>query len=224
MRLVLFDLDGTLTATNRVDLDCFVRTAREILGEMPLDTDWRHYTDTTDQAISTDLVKRARGKEDAGLVEEFKKRFIVHLEKEAADASLFAEIPGAGRLLAALAQAPGLAFGIATGAWRDSARLKLDRAGLDLAGAPLVTSDEAYTRIGIIEAAVARAKGAYSRESFSRITYVGDGPWDLLAARALGYSFLGVGRGERAEYFIKEGEGPVVPDYSDTEGVLALLS
>ncbi|MEW5736324.1 MAG: HAD hydrolase-like protein [Thermodesulfobacteriota bacterium] len=223
MHLVLFDLDGTLTATNHVDMHCFMQTARDLWGDVPIDTDWRHYSDTTDQAIVADLVQRlGRDGDPEHAIAAFKTAFMGHLSRAAADPSRFAEIPGAGKMLAALGQHPEFAFGIATGAWRDSAALKLELASLDPGRAPLVTSDEAFTRVGIMEMAANYARKIYGRD-FSKTTYVGDGPWDLLAARTLGYGFVGVATGDRAAYFQKKAAGPVVADYRDTEGFLDLF-
>src|SRR6516162_1489083 len=43
MRLVIFDIDGTLTQTMKVDADCFVRSLAEVCGFRDVDTDWSGY-------------------------------------------------------------------------------------------------------------------------------------------------------------------------------------
>ena len=40
MRLVIFDIDGTLTETMKVDEECFVRSFAEVFGFTDIDTDW----------------------------------------------------------------------------------------------------------------------------------------------------------------------------------------
>ena len=38
----------------------------------------------------------------------------------------------------------------------------------------------------------------YNKDTFSAITYIGVGSWDLLAAKKLGINFLGITKGNRA--------------------------
>jgi hydroxymethylpyrimidine pyrophosphatase-like HAD family hydrolase len=39
MHLVVFDIDGTLTATNKVDNECFVHAMQEVLQINDIDTE-----------------------------------------------------------------------------------------------------------------------------------------------------------------------------------------
>jgi beta-phosphoglucomutase-like phosphatase (HAD superfamily) len=48
MHLVMFDIDGTLTETMKVDEECFVRSFKDVFGFADIDTDWSHYPRTTD--------------------------------------------------------------------------------------------------------------------------------------------------------------------------------
>jgi phosphoglycolate phosphatase-like HAD superfamily hydrolase len=50
---------------------------------------------------------------------------------------------------------------------------------------------------------------------FQSIVYVGDAAWDVKAARRLGWHFVGIGSGERAECLRQEGARWVIPDYRD---------
>jgi beta-phosphoglucomutase-like phosphatase (HAD superfamily) len=43
MHLVMFDIDGTLTKTMKVDEECFVRSFKDVFGFADVDTDWSHY-------------------------------------------------------------------------------------------------------------------------------------------------------------------------------------
>lgn len=49
MKLVIFDIDGTLTQTNRVDSGCFVEVVKEVLGVEDFETDWSQYQYVTDR-------------------------------------------------------------------------------------------------------------------------------------------------------------------------------
>ena len=43
MRLTVFDIDGTLTDTTRVDTACFVAAFDELFAIRDIDTDWASY-------------------------------------------------------------------------------------------------------------------------------------------------------------------------------------
>ena len=43
MPLVMFDIDGTLTESMKVDEECFVRSFKDVFGFADIDTDWSHY-------------------------------------------------------------------------------------------------------------------------------------------------------------------------------------
>jgi phosphoglycolate phosphatase-like HAD superfamily hydrolase len=52
---------------------------------------------------------------------------------------------------------------------------------------------------------------------------VGDGVWDVRAARELGWRFIGIAAGEQAERLREAGAGLIVPNYCPVEAFLALL-
>ena len=43
MKLVIFDIDGTLTQTNEVDSRCFIEALQHVLGVEEFDTCWENY-------------------------------------------------------------------------------------------------------------------------------------------------------------------------------------
>ena len=67
--------------------------------------------------------------------------------------------------------------------------MKLQRAGISTEGIVLASSDDSVERVGIMNACLDRLGG-----SAEHAVYVGDGIWDLEAARRAGWSFVGVGR------------------------------
>jgi phosphoglycolate phosphatase-like HAD superfamily hydrolase len=73
-------------------------------------------------------------------------------------------------------------------------------------------------------AAVSRARKFYGREGFDRVVSVGDGLWDVRAARNLGFSFLGVGRGADAELLRAAGASHVLEDFTDYGLLLRCLT
>jgi phosphoglycolate phosphatase-like HAD superfamily hydrolase len=92
--------------------------------------------------------------------------------------------------------------------------LKLQAAGQSLSGFPMATSDDAFDRAEVIQVAADRAKERYGQREWSSIVYVGDGVWDLRAAKSLGIGFVGIASGGKAEAFVKAGAKHVLPDFA----------
>ena len=62
MRLVIFDIDGTLTQTTKADEECFVRSLAEVCGFGEVDTDWSHYKHATDSGILQEIYEAHAGR------------------------------------------------------------------------------------------------------------------------------------------------------------------
>jgi phosphoglycolate phosphatase-like HAD superfamily hydrolase len=217
MKLVVFDIDGTLTRTNEVDDECYVRAFEEELGFTGIDRDWSTYPSFTDTAIARELYARHQGREPGvEEIERVRRRFFALLESAFARAPhRFTEIPGAAEALRRLRRSPGFRVALATGAWETSARLKLRAAGLEVDGLPLATSDVSPLREEVVRRAIALAEAEAG--PFESVVSIGDGLWDLQVARALGLGFIGVASGERAERLRRAGAGVVIESFLDWE-------
>jgi phosphoglycolate phosphatase-like HAD superfamily hydrolase len=213
--MAVFDLDGTLTATNEVDSWCFVEAVQREFGFTPND-DWGSYEHCTDEGIAREAITAHLGAAPSmEQLEQLKKRFGDLLaEAAAATPHLFALIPGARELLRYLSET-GWAISIATGAWRISAELKLEAAGLS-DPIPLFCSDGLPSREAILTAAIGSAPAA-------RVVTVGDGVWDVKAAARLGLPFVGIGDGARAQALRAAGAAVVLPDYRDLPAAVRSL-
>jgi len=210
--LVLFDVDGTLTATTAVDAEVYAQVFHGVFGVALPTTDWGEYRFPTDRGIAEEAVRRLRL--EPGLIPEFERRFVAELSRELGRRGAH-PVAGAGDILDRLDMA-GHAVALATGAWEQSARAKLAAAGIRIGQRVLVGSDfhpsreeivrEAWRRSGTIQSAV----------------YVGDGLWDVRAARALVLPFVGVdsgGAGTLRGACVQH----VVPNYLDHAAFIAAL-
>jgi phosphoglycolate phosphatase-like HAD superfamily hydrolase len=216
MHLVMFDIDGTLTETTKVDEECFVRSFKEVFGFADIDTDWSHHPRTTDSGIFHDVFTSRIGRTPtAQEVSRFCHHFI-QLLAAASSQSPFAPVAGADRLLSRLAQGGSHRVSLATGGWRDSARLKMASAGMCFDDHPAASADDALDRESIIRLSRQRAVERYG-ESFTCTVYVGDGVWDARACRSVGIPFIGIGTGSRATRLSAEGAVRVFPDFSDAD-------
>jgi len=93
-------------------------------------------------------------------------------------------MPGIPQLLAALKAAPGAFLGLATGNFRQAARLKLEHYGLHdffLAGG---FGDDSQDRAQIVALAIERLAQAAGRDGPRQAWVIGDTPLDIAAARA----------------------------------------
>lgn len=124
-------------------------------------------------------------------------------------------------LLSRLADSGEHRVALATGAWRDSARLKMASAGLCYDDYPAASSDDALDRVPIIRLSMQRAAERHGK--FGSAVYVGDGIWDARACRRVGIPFIGVATDGRAARLTAEGAVRVFPDFSDTDLFLSSM-
>lgn len=220
-RAAIFDLDGTLTATNEIDSKCYVEAFEAEFGFTPC-SDWSSYEHCTDEGIAVEALTRGLGTAPSvARIQGLKARFVERLRKAASSSpNAFLPIPGAIELVEHLLGA-GWAVHIATGAWLPSARIKLAAAGLPV-GIPVSASDGVPSRVAIVTAAIGAARAATGCTEM-RAVAVGDASWDVDAAAKLALPFLGVGDGWRRDLLLAAGAGVIIPDYLDLARAVACL-
>ena len=224
MNLVLFDIDGTLTQTNTVSSECFVEAMAQTFQITDVDADWSRYRNVTERGCFDEVLESHKGR--PGTEEEMAKfkTCFMRLLRDRADSknALFRPISGAGNILAALKNRMDVAIALATGAWLESAEIKLRRAGLNVKNISIITGNDAPTREQILKVAEERV-GAELGVPFDTKTYVGDAPWDLRAAAYRGFHFIGVGAGKRAALLRSQGAEWLVADFGRPEVFLGIL-
>lgn len=224
MHLVMFDIDGTLTATDEADTACYVEALREVFGFSEVDTDWSHYPHCSDSGILETIFQSQLGRSPK--VEEvaaMQSKF-VSLLSAAVASEPFRQIRGAQAILEALHADPNTAVSLASGAWECSARLKLESAGLPRGDIPTAFSDDAPARVDIMRKSLERALQSCGCGSFDSVTYVGDGVWDARASHELGWPFIGIAREPgRMQRLRDEGAVHVFPDFSEAAKFFVVL-
>ncbi len=226
MQLAIFDLDGTLTRTTRVDEACFLRALHEEFGVAIIDNDWSNYTHSTDSGITAEIFQRQFGRAPTmDETQRFRNRFVALLaDNVRSEPAACVEIAGASAALERLRTHAGWRLALATGSWRDSAMLKIRTARLACGDMPAAFADDCPDRGDIITLARSRAVACYRGVKFSRTVYVGDAPWDVRTSRRLGLPFLGVGGARTALRLRREGADGVIATFRDFDRLLEALT
>lgn len=224
-QLAVFDIDGTLTATNEVDVRCFLAAHKAHLGAAEVARHWGGFSHMTDKCINHEIFDRITGRPpEPAETEAIQTDFCARLRAEYdADASQFAPVAGAVAALSQLTGGAGWAVALATGGWGASARLKLELAGIDGACLPGAFGHEFFSRAEIVGAAIDRAKAAHRVDGFERIVSIGDGAWDVATARKMGLPFVGLTTRDDGETLRAAGAIHLLSDYTDLDALLDRL-
>jgi phosphoglycolate phosphatase-like HAD superfamily hydrolase len=193
MKLVIFDIDGTLTLTNHADELCFLRTAQMLINSKIQEIVPEQFIHYTDQNIVRELYLWNQGKEvQETEIETFKSMIKLHLNEMKVDKpEFFKAVSGAQNILKIFNSDWKVA--LATGCWEFAAKIKLEAAAIDLPdNLPISTSDGILSRQEIMLNAIKKAKLNYDITDFERIVYIGDGIWDLKTCASLNIPFVGI--------------------------------
>lgn len=216
MKLVLFDVDGTLTLGEGAGTKCFFSAFESSFGVCARSQRLADFRESTDSGIAREILEerlaRPVAERDLAVVRE---DYLASLSQVlAGKRQVYRPVPGAPSLLSGHLQDAGWQVGLATGNWQAAAAAKLQNAKVpEPVGGGFAEDGE--TRVAILRAAI-RKMGACLN---TRIVYVGDRPWDEEAALRLGVGFLGVGEGFAA----RTGAGRGVEDLNDAALVSRIL-
>jgi phosphoglycolate phosphatase-like HAD superfamily hydrolase len=219
MKLVVFDIDGTLTQTSLIDELCFQRTYAELLEVHDLSAILEtclHISDTglTRHVYQTRFGRAPHAYEEVAICE----RVVYWLrEHHRLDPVHFAEVSGAVTMLERLGEKRDWVIAVATGCWQASAAMKLGAANIALHQKPAGFAEDGPARESIVSAAIDRASRHYNCTSFDKIVSVGDGVWDVRTAINLRLPFIGIGTGARAEALKSQGAQHIIPDFDDCQ-------
>ena len=223
MNLVVFDIDGTLIQYHRKRNDgAYVKALDEVFG-VTVEDSWNGFISSTDSGILREIFQKRLGRNVTDSdISHFKQSMALWLEKEYSEEP-FNAVPGALEAWDGLLNQPEWKMAVGTGNFEFAGRFKLASAGFGLFGIPLGTADDAETREKVLGASCHRALEVHGLERFEKIVYVGDWVWDVKAARALGWDFIGIATGEAAPMLRKAGAETILPDFKDFMLVLKAL-
>lgn len=226
MRLVLFDIDGTLLSASGAGRRAMHRALLEVYGTAgPIDS--YDFHGKTDPGIVRDLM-RAAGLPPAAVAggePDFYARYLEHLEREIGDGRGVRLYSGVAPLVEALAASERCLVGLLTGNIEGGARLKLRSTGLwpRFRVGAYGSDDADRTRLPAVAAGRAEA---LVRRAFrgADLVIVGDTPLDVGCGRAFGAACVAVATGRHTVADLTAcGPDHVFADLSDTDRVLAAI-
>ncbi|HEY7605294.1 MAG TPA: HAD family hydrolase [Actinomycetes bacterium] len=230
MRLVLWDVDGTLVQAGEVGRDIFTEAFQAVLGRAPDEVTAKALAmaGRTDPEIALEFLAAHDIAEGASHLPAFSEALVTAL---AAKSAVIRErgraLPGARETLAALGRADGVVQSLLTGNVQPNALLKLASFELDgyldfdVGG----FGSDHHHRPSLVEVARAKARRKYGTGFDGAATVlVGDTPLDVAAGRAGGTRVVAVATGPfGTDELAAAGADAVLPDLTDTRAALAAI-
>jgi phosphoglycolate phosphatase-like HAD superfamily hydrolase len=222
MKLAIFDIDGTLIDTNKVDGDCFAQALLIEFGIANINMNWTEYLHATDSSITQEIFQQAFVRNPKPEeIQRFVKRFVSLLkESYLSNPECFREILGSRLLLQRLSNNSDWKIGMATGGWFASSVYKLNCAGIHFEGIPFTAADDAISREDVVLKCITKAQVHYGIDKFSKIVSIGDAVWDIQTAKSLKLPFIGVGD---KDHLTRLGVTHIIQNYSDLSHFIQLL-
>ncbi len=188
-KLIVFDIDNTLTATISQHLDAFVY-AMNAIGISNVDKNWKDYKHHTDSFIlQHNLEKNLDRTFDFSIIPGFEQIMTnKFLELDACT-----EVKGASSMIQKVLESNEYAIAFATGSLLQPALIKLKQANIPFNESQVVAANHHFERESIVSKAIEQAQMRYKTSSFQQIISIGDGIWDYNTAKNLGLDFIGVG-------------------------------
>ncbi|SED08237.1 Phosphoglycolate phosphatase, HAD superfamily [Tenacibaculum sp. MAR_2009_124] len=208
--LIVLDIDDTLTKSEEKHTDSLL-FAMNHFGITDVNTDWRTYKNASDSYIFAVNYSKTHGKDFSfDLIPEFEKvmtdRFLTFPDTP--------EILDAHKIIDFFIQETDYGVCFATGSILKPALLKLQQAGINMIPEVLESSNEIFTREGIVTSAMNKAKKYYGVNEFDHIISFGDALWDVTTAQNLGIHFVGVNK-KNIEDFTKMNIKHHINDWSE---------
>lgn len=227
MRLLLFDIDGTLLDTRGAGLGALLDAVEEVF-EVPRDlVPPLDLAGATDGGVMRFLLGSLGRRDEAALRQRYWESYLGHLERRLnEEAFAGVALPGVRGLMEALAGMPEVRLGLLTGNVREGARRKLRRFELEAFFEEGAFGDDAEDRNLLGPVAVKRFESRAGRPiAVDEVVVIGDTVKDVACARALGARCLAVATGVHGRAgLVESGAWHCLDDLGDTERVVDLLT
>ncbi len=205
MRLLLFDIDGTLLTCGPQVLPIFSSSLVAVFGTTGTLTGY-DFGGKTDPQIVLDLMTAAGLSRDEVLrrLPRMRDAYVSRLEAELSPEGMRV-MPGVREILDELMRREDQAVGLLTGNWERGGRAKLAALDLDDYFPFGAFGDDGVARADLVPAALARAEQRFGRAfAPSETLIIGDTVYDVACAQAHGVPVLAVATGRTPESRLRE--------------------
>ncbi len=223
MKLIIFDIDGTLCHSRFIDDKCYIQAFKKALGLDIKNTDWNTYKHVTDYYVTCQILLNETGTEPKNniiesIIDFYAEELKLQINKE--DTS-FTAIPGILDLFDFFTNnKKEYHIGIATGGFHKTAMHKLDKIGIDLPIDNIYSSNNFETKHEMIIDFMNKKNGPNLK--FDKVIYIGDREYDYNVSKELNIDFIGIdfkGNGKLKSL----GIGKVINNYEPIEKFLELI-
>ena len=217
MKLIIFDIDGTILNSVNADDKCFIQTFHDLYQIDLKNTDWNDFNNVTDTGLTIEIFERWFNREPKKEEIENIKTHFKNLLKE--HTQEFTEIEKSLSFIELASTRTDFEVGFATGGWKETAELKCSTVGLNLNNYIFKSSNDHYNRGKIIEFVIREALEKQNVKEFESIIYFGDGLWDYKTTQTLGIEFIGVDF-KRNRKLKRTGVEKVIENFIESEKIM----
>lgn len=224
MRLVLFDIDGTILRSGGVGRIAMERALNDVFGSTG--TSEYHYDGKTDRQIVREQMRlEGLGDEEIdGRMDELLGTYLSGLKDELASGERNVHVfEGVRELIDELDREPTITLGLLTGNIEDGARAKLGAAGIDISRFKVnAFGSDHEQRPELPGVAQRRALEVVGADiPGDRIIVIGDTPADIRCGESIGARAIGVATGRYSvEQLLEHGAYAVFETLADTGAVM----
>jgi phosphoglycolate phosphatase-like HAD superfamily hydrolase len=220
LKLIIFDIDGTILDSVSTDDKCFIQTFKDLYHIDLTNVDWNDFKNVTDIGLTIEIfdrwLNRVPEKKEIIIIKAHFKSLLEGRINE------FTQIEKALSFINLICKEPNFEIGFATGGWKETAELKCSSVGLNLNEFIFKSSNDQVSRAKIIELVWKEALDKNRIENFEAVTYFGDGLWDYKTTNELGIDFIGVDS-KSTNRLYNVGVEKIIENYAESNKILNWL-
>ena len=227
MKLLLFDIDGTLLISRGSGRRAMKKTVQHLTGKKDIDTSSVDFSGRTDPQIIREvfLCNGLTAQEVDTILPEALQVYIEHFERDFSP-DQFDILPGVHELIEALSELPGIQLALLTGNLEKTGYLKLRGIGLDTYFPFGAFGSDHADRYQLPRIAVDRALNHTGKKYEGKnVVIIGDTRHDILCGRSLNVFSIAVSTGHYSSEDLHVHEPDVLlENLSDTAGFVEMLA
>lgn len=192
MKLLVFDIDGTLFKSNKISDIAYKKALEEMFGIKSYSTQWEKYESCSDIGILREICRYNGVKNvDRFVIHKFEDLYLQNVKEMILSGLEFDKYNRVKDFIGEVL-AEGIGISIYTGGYKKIALCKLDSLGIRRYMLPLASAYEGYYRKEIFTAAVYKAKVYYGINNFESVVVFGDSYQDIKLSKELNVPMIGV--------------------------------